>query len=115
MPVVVPDDDPLRSGGRPPKRRRIWQAIIEAVGPNHCRLACDLLKILTAVCHVTELKTPRINGAVLQSLDRKRLTKQAPPLTAKAVEALETAISSGSLNPTQRIRSLLRWRPHSAL
>ena len=50
-----------------------------------------------------EVDSARVRGAVIQSLERKRELKQAPPLTVKAVEALEEAIFDKKLNRTQRI------------
>jgi len=41
-----------------------------------------------------ELNTQRVRGAALASFDRKRLTRKAPPLTAKAVAFLEQGVES---------------------
>ncbi len=61
------------------------------------------IDITTMYVGPSEIATRRIEGAVLQSFDRKRETHQAPPLSVKAVEALERAITSDRLNDTQKI------------
>ena len=59
--------------------------------------------LLTMYCSTSEFTTTRIEGAVKQSLQRKRLTESAPPFTVKAVEVLERAISDESLHDTEQL------------
>ncbi len=59
--------------------------------------------ITTMYVSLAEITTRRIEGAVLQSLDRKRETHQAPPLSVKAVEAIERAIMNRQVRTTKRL------------
>ena len=43
-----------------------------------------------------DLNTQRVKGAALGSYDRKRLTRKAPPLTARAVKLMEEGVSKFS-------------------
>ena len=61
------------------------------------------MDITTMYVSLAEITTRRIEGAVLQSLDRKRETHQAPPLSVKAVEAIERAIMSRQVRNTKRL------------
>ena len=58
---------------------------------------------LAMYCGNRELTSRSIDGAVKQSLDRKRETHRAPPLSVAAVEALERAISNERLHRTRII------------
>ena len=54
-------------------------------------------------CGVSELTTRRIKGGVDMCLARKRETRQAPPMSVLAVEALEDALCDERLSLCQRV------------
>ncbi len=49
------------------------------------------------------LESRRIDGAVLENLDRKRYTVHAPPLTVEAVTALELVVMDPGISKNVRI------------
>ncbi len=63
-------------------------------------LTTELLSMFNGM---SVFESPRIDGAVKQSFDRKRDTMSAPPFTVAAVEALERAIADEKLHATKRI------------
>ena len=66
--------------------------------------ACGLaINCLEMPCGSRVIKSKRVDGAVKQGLDRKRITHRASPFSVRAVEAFELAVGDTTVHETKRI------------